>query len=181
MVELGGTGQPSGHVHAFVHVLNLSQGWAFCLDLPVPFGLGPASAHALAVARDGRRLYVADAASGVVVDADTDKLQLARRADLGTEPFADWSRSAAQAGPGGTLYLASGSEVVVVDPAGLRPEHRWPVDGVARGLGVSPDGRRVYAGLDGRVAVLDAHTGRPIATRAVPGLETILHVGTAAA
>ena len=78
-----GSGRPGVHVHAFVHVLSLAEGWAFCLDLPLPFGVCPSEAHALAVSPDGRRLYVADLASGSVAAADTSRLQVIRTADIG--------------------------------------------------------------------------------------------------
>ena len=49
-----------GNVHAFVHVLHLNERWAYCLDLPGPFGTGPASGHAVAVSADGGQLAVVD-------------------------------------------------------------------------------------------------------------------------
>lgn len=65
-------------MHAFVHVLSLDQRWAYCLDLPEPFGLGPPRSHAMALDSEARRLYVFDASTGRVVVASTDDLQIKR-------------------------------------------------------------------------------------------------------
>jgi hypothetical protein len=58
-----------GEVHAFVHVLNLKQGWAHCVDLPVPFGNGTQPANDIAVAADGSYVYVGDGERVAVIDA----------------------------------------------------------------------------------------------------------------
>jgi DNA-binding beta-propeller fold protein YncE len=134
MVQAGGTGQPHVHVQAFVHVLSLTEGWAYCLDLPLPFGAGPAAAHTLALSPDGERLYVADRSTGSLAVADTKTLELSRVAPKQV-PADVTARTApgaaAQVGPGNTLYLAGGSELVAVDGAALTAERRWSVAGAA--------------------------------------------------
>ncbi|HEX2037815.1 MAG TPA: hypothetical protein VHS99_26895, partial [Chloroflexota bacterium] len=75
-IAAGGTGRPNPDVHAFVHVLNLEQGWAYCLDLPAPFGTGPSQSHAIGVAPNGRRLFVADCSTGWMATADPTSLQV---------------------------------------------------------------------------------------------------------
>ena len=162
-----------GDVHAFVHVLNLAEGWAYCLDLPQPFGLGPASAHALALSPDGQTLYVADRSSGAVAAADTTQLVLGATTNVGPDPRADAGLAAAQAGPDGTLYLAGASEVLALEPRTLTVGRRLPVPGVARGLGVSADGRRLYLGQGDRVVALEATTGAELDSIAFPGAERI--------
>ena len=47
-------------MHAFVHTLSLDQCFAYCIDLPAPFGEGPAEGHAIAVGRSGGRPVVVD-------------------------------------------------------------------------------------------------------------------------
>src|SRR5207247_10139039 len=116
-----------GDVHAFVHVLSLSEGWAYCLDLPQPMGIGPASAHALALSPDGARLYVADRSSGKVVVADTTQLAVRAMVDVGADPRADETPAAAQVGQLGTLFLSSASGLLVLEPRTPAVLRRLPV------------------------------------------------------
>lgn len=165
-------GKPA--VHAFVHVLSLTEGWAFCLDLPAPFGQGPADAHTLAVAPDGRRLYVANRTSGTVVAADTERLAIVAQARTAAIPG---GMAAAQLSPDGRLlYLAGGTSVVVLDSAGLGTERTLTVDAPALGLGVSADGGALHVGHRGRLTSYDARTGRRTGQLDVPWLVSVRHV-----
>lgn len=164
------------HVHAFVHVLSLNDGWAYCLDLPLPFGLGPAAAHTLALAPDGQRLFVVDAAGGQIAIADMQRLQVAR---VGETPLdARGGSAAAQvARDGRTLFVAGGEEIVASDSITLAPRERWPLGGSIGSLALSGDGHRLYAGLAGAAAILDAATGERLGRLTIPDLESIHHVG----
>ena len=53
----------------FVHVLDLDEEWAFCLDLPPSFGRGDLATTALAASPDGDTIAIADANAGEVVFA----------------------------------------------------------------------------------------------------------------
>jgi hypothetical protein len=58
---------------AFVHVLDLRQAWAYCVDLPA-FGHGPLESAAIAISDDGRALYVADSRAGRLAVLETSPL-----------------------------------------------------------------------------------------------------------
>lgn len=66
-----------GHTHgepgtdAFVHVLDLDDEWAFCLDLPAAFGGGDLATTAMAVSPDGSTIAVADHSAGQIAFAST--------------------------------------------------------------------------------------------------------------
>jgi hypothetical protein len=165
-----GLTQSRANVHAFVHVLNLEQGWAYCVDLPDPFGLGPVAAHALALSRNGSILYVSDRSSGMVATVYTNSLEVKRTSDLGRDPLAARGAAGAAIGPNGHLYLSSRGEVAVVEPMDMKVVQRWPVAGVTGGLALSPDGQRLYLGLDRQLAILNTTTGQLIKTIAVPEL-----------
>ncbi|HEV8636541.1 MAG TPA: hypothetical protein VG370_20165 [Chloroflexota bacterium] len=158
------------HVHAFVHVLDLHDGSAFCLDLPMPFGVDTDAAHALAVSADGARLYVAEGGQGALAAVDTGQMKVLQSALLG----AGGGALALLAAPNDRLFLADRQGVALVDPARLVVRERWPVGPVTGGLALSPDFQRLYLGLEGRVAVLDAATGHPLADLATSG--TLRHV-----
>jgi hypothetical protein len=165
-----------GDVHAFVHILSLKEGWAFCLNLPTPFGIGPATAHALAVSPDGKYLYVVDRSSGAVAMADAQQRIVVRSTNVGAGTRADRG-VAAQVGPDGTLYVAGGSELLAVNGRTLAVERRWPIAGTVTGLGVSSDSTRLYLGQDARMAVLDVQTGDELGTVSTPGIQAVKHVG----
>jgi hypothetical protein len=163
-------GRPGG-VHAFVHVLHLAQGWAYCLDLPEPFGAGPAEGHALAVSADGQRLAVADTTSGAVALAGTETLTIDFR---GTVPAGSGTASLAFA-PDGRLLMGAAKNVTVLAPD-TRVLARWPVPAAVQGLGVSPDGSRVYVGGTEEVLWLDAASGTVRGRAPVDGLTALRHV-----
>jgi hypothetical protein len=163
-----------GNVHAFVHTLNLEQGWAFCVDLPAPFGVGPAEAHALALSPDGHRLIVADRTSGSMAAVDTESLEIRLNVPGTPDPHAAEGQAAAQFSPDGrTLYVAAGSEVSSFDPRTLARQHRFELASSVTGLRVGPHAQRLYVSLDERVLALDAATGRELTSIAVPGLRTL--------
>lgn len=155
-------------VHAFVHVLNLELRWAYCLDLPQPFGVGPAEAHTLALSPAGERLYVFDATSGRVVVADTTELTIERGAFL----------PAGAQGPASMLttkdrlYLAAGNRVIVAG-ADLSAVAAWPLPARAHGLARLKDELLVGAGE--QVLRLDLVTGAQRGVIALPGLQAVLH------
>lgn len=168
-------GRPGG-VHAFVHVLHLTEGWAFCLDLPSPFGEGPAAGHALAVSGDGRRLAVLDAASGRLAFADTATLTLSRIATIGGTAGQRRTASLAFTPDGRRLLAGTGPTVVVLDPETGAGIARWPVPGPVRGLGVSRDSARVYAGGTDEVCWLQVGSGALQGRVPVAGLMSLRHV-----
>src|SRR5262249_3520838 len=53
----GPAGWP-GTDNAFIHTLQLDQHWAYCIDLPSPFGLDANASHALAIDGGGSHLFV---------------------------------------------------------------------------------------------------------------------------
>jgi DNA-binding beta-propeller fold protein YncE len=152
---------------AFVHTLDLSMGWAYCLELPDPFGTGPAEAHTVAVTPDGRRLVVADLSSGHLAVADTDTLSVRYVLDV---PTGTGTAYAVAPAAGERLYLGVGSHVTVVDLGLLNTVDRWTVQGPVRGLAVSADGARLLVGYRGAVGWYDIVDGRPLGAVPVAGL-----------
>ena len=155
-----------------MHVLDLAQGWAYCLDLPDPFGSGPAEGHALAVSPDGGRLAVADTSSGAVAYASASTLTIER---VDRIPARAAAASLAYAPDGQRLLLGAGTAVTVLTPAAT-VQARWPVPAPVRGLGFSRDGSRVYVGGAEEVRWLDAATGAVRGRAPVEGLTALRHV-----
>lgn len=59
------------HAHAFIHALNLREGYAWCIDLPSSEGDAATLEHyALALAPDGHTIYASNAVLGALAIAD---------------------------------------------------------------------------------------------------------------
>ncbi|MEQ4724680.1 hypothetical protein [Nonomuraea sp. B19D2] len=169
--------------HAFVHVLHLDQRWAYCLDLPAPFGLGPPEAHALAV--DGTRLYVFDASTGRVVSASTQDLTITRSGLLAKllspapasspvrDPDAGGPGEAFAAAGGGRLFMAAGNRLLAADGATLAPQAAWDLPGQTRGLAYLEG--ELLAGAGEQVLRLEPGTGARLGAITLPGLRALRH------
>lgn len=165
-------GRP-GNVHAFVHVLHLTERWAYCLDLPDPFGTGPGAGHAVAVSADGGQLAVVDMTTGHLAYADTTALTIDRVAKV---PAAEGPASLAFAPDGMRVFAGAGTGLTVLDRGTDAVSTRWPVPGPIRGLGLSRDGTRVYVGGADEVVWLDAVTGALSGRAPVDGLTALRYV-----
>jgi hypothetical protein len=165
-----------GVQHSFIHVLSLDEEWAHCIDLPAGFAAGSEKAIALSVAPDGKRLYVADAASDMVAELDTEALTVARTNGV------DFGISGAPAhavrGPGGMLYLASGTRLQAVDPSTLAPGRSWYLDDKISGIQAAIDGSRLYVGLKDRIVILDTATGENLGSLSPTDLGNIGQLGS---
>jgi hypothetical protein len=164
------SGRP-GNAHAFVHVLSLTERWAYCLDLPHPFGEGPPEGHAIAA--DDRFLAVADASSGKVAYASLENLTIER---LAPAPIpAGASTSLVLTGDRRTL-AGAGDRITVLNRNNDAIDATWQVPAPLRGLGLSADGTRLYAGTSGQVHWFDAAGGALIGHVAVEGMTALRHV-----
>ena len=167
------SGRPGG-VHAFVHVLHLTERWAYCLDLPHPFGEGPAAGHAVAVSADGLRLAVVDVTSGSLAYADTATLTIERVVPV---PALEGEAAALVLSPDGhRVVVGAGKSVTVVDRHTGGVTAGWFVPGVIHGMGISRDGTRLYAGLAGEIHWVDANSGALRGRARVDGLTALRHV-----
>ena len=159
------TGQPA---YAFVHVLDLREGWAHCVDLPAPWGAGSQGAIGIAVSPDGGDLWVTDRELGTVALVDTADLTIARTADIA--PVLPDS-TVASAGPDGHLYVATGTDITVLGRDTLAVEDAWRTGEYVTGLDVSTDGDELYVGRQpsvnddlSRVDVFDTRRGEELRT-----------------
>lgn len=169
----GRRGADGRAVHAFVHVLSLDEGWAYCLDLPDPFGLHPAGAHALTLSPDGRSLYVGEMTTKRIAIADTESLTVTKVATLPDDQPAGDGTAMVTSPDGDVLYLGSSNVLRRLDSATLRVDGAWAMPGAVRGLAVSPDGRQVLIGQAGSIARVDTSTGRILDTFAAADLLTL--------
>jgi hypothetical protein len=159
--------------NAFVHLLNLDDGWTHCIDLPSSFGSGRATASAIAITPDGSHLFVVDWTNGVVADAEPAKQKVTRSEsiDFGSPDEQTFARANAT-----RLYVAGGSEIVIVDSGDLSEIDRWSMDEEITGFTMNDDGNRLYVAVAGRVDVIDTATGAVVRTVETPGVLGLAHV-----
>ena len=162
-------GRPGG-AHAFVHVLHLTERWAFCLDLPDPFGHGPAGAAAMALRPDGRRLVVADLAGGRLAEADTGALTVTTVIAVPTA-----SGPASVAAVSDRTFLGLDGTVTVVDHASGSATPFWTAPGEIRGLAVAGAGTRLVVADPDGVTWVRLDTGEAAGRVPVDGLTELLH------
>ncbi len=160
---------------AFVHVLSLDELWAHCIDLPAAFGTADERAIAISVGPDGRRLYVADSATGTVAEADTESLAVTRTTQAAFGSSGGVAH--AVAGPDGMLYLGKGTGLLALDASTWAPGRSWDMEERITGIQAANDGSRLYIGLKDQIVVLDAATGERLGVLDPAGLGTIDQLG----
>lgn len=134
---------------AFVHVLDLEEGWAHCLLLPDPIGVRSMANGPLAVSPDGATLAVVDTepetGRSSYVAVDTERLDNGPLRPVG----ARWATAAAIDG-GGDLYVSGTGRrdrprVEVLDLAeGTRLRH-WDTPTLVASMSAEPDGSLLLA------------------------------------
>lgn len=132
-----------GTREAFVHVLDLANRWAHCVDLPVSLGVAPEQALALALDPTGNRLFVLDAQAQQVAEVNTTDLTVAGISPLPAS--LRWSETSPlyAATRDGTLYAAAGGEVAVVGSGDALLQ--LGTGTVAEGVTVAGDGTYVWS------------------------------------
>ena len=166
---------PGDQPRAFVHVLSLDAQTANCVDLPVPFGRDTGS-MALTPSPDGSRLYVVDAAHGVLADIDTQMLTVDRitHVNIGGSAHAPASITATP----GAVFVARGSQVTPLSRATLHAGHQVHIRGVVTGIQAEASpGNELYVTTRNRVLEVDPATGRTLRTLKTPETLGIRHVG----
>lgn len=112
------TSRDGSHSDAFIHVLDLDEQWAHCIDLPAGFSGAGGESTALALSTDGSRLYVADRSGGLVSSIDTESLETTRTERLWR---GHWGQVVATAGPADELLVSAGTRIDVLDADTLQP------------------------------------------------------------
>ncbi len=146
------------HQSPFIHALSLDAPFALCLDLP---GDGyvddPAEMQwSLAMSPDRGRIYAVNTATGVValMTNDANGPRIARTAHF-TDAGATESRMTGAVITGSTLVAGGPSGLTWIDTSSLHVVARSIPGWSIAGVGLSPDGRHLYAvSEEGRVAVI---------------------------
>lgn len=169
---LAGARDSAPHVHAFVHTLHLGERWAYCIDLPEPFGVRAAERHAIALSGDGTRLCVVDAVTGTVAVIDPEALTVASTVPLPAQA-GEGPTTAALSADARWLVVGGGDKVVVMPMGTSDKATRWSPASPVRGLALRDGAGKVYVGQAGAVTAHDLTTGRQLSRTEVPGLVSL--------
>ncbi len=146
----------------FVHALNVPGHYATCI-LDLAGSWKPSSMFSMAMADDGRWLYVVDPAGGnvSVIDALTQKV--ARRATFATRGGGDPRAASAVVSHDGTRLYASGAHgIAMLLTTDLSLRGWLGADLTVRSLAISRDSARLYALVADEVKVIDIASGRVV-------------------
>jgi WD40 repeat protein len=165
---------------AFVHALNLSAPYAYCLDLPDSGSPTDAFHWSVALTADGKHLYAANGAMGSVVQIDNldgYNPSIVRTKKIGStgatasalvqsvEAKELGANGAVLSPDGATLVTTGATGVIWIDTATLHAQSSQLTKWTVWSLIGSPDGSRVYALSDaGAIAELSMSDGRMGAT-----------------
>jgi hypothetical protein len=165
---------------AFVHALNLTMPFAFCLDLPDSGSPTDAFHWSLALTADGKHLYAANGAMGSVTQIDNldgYNPSIVRTKQVGVpgatagalvqnvEAKELGANGAVLSRDGATLVTTGASGLVWIDTATLRARSTELTSWTVWSLLASPDGSRVYTLNDaGAIAELSMSDGTMGAT-----------------
>lgn len=165
-----------GNPVAFVHTLNLDEGWAHCIGLPKELWGGDPADQAMAINPDGRSLYVVDTARDVIavvsIDLDTWGEMRTEAVDFGP---ANAGETQAAVASDGTLFVSSGSRVIKVDTATFERVGQWKTSDSVLALGFGED--ELFVLEPGTIEVVDPSTDRRIRAIASPPVEDVAYVG----
>ncbi len=155
---------------AFVHVLNLDEGWSFCIFLPLPVGTADEASVGLGLDPDGSTLWVADPSTATLARVDTAELAVTEvRTVESLRPSEDGARAELAVAPDGVVYVASGPTVVGIDPGTWEPVDALAAGATVTGLDVSPDGSTLRLARGSVVVVVDRESGAAVGTLVAPG------------
>ena len=150
---------------AFVHVLDLVEEWAHCVDLPAPIGQSPEHLLAIAASPEDDRVVVVDAQAGVA-ELDTTTLTVGRTVDLVVDPT-QAGRVMAVLGRDGRLLTGVGTTLAVLD-RDLTYERTWSAPTTMFGIHLDPVRDRVWTLGTDAIYALDPASGEVLESAALP-------------
>jgi hypothetical protein len=166
----------SGAPLTFVHVLNLAEKWAHCIDLPPSFGSSRPSAKAMVGSPDGKHLYVTDADAQLIATINTRRFAV-QTTDVADVPSPQGREPAsASLAADGTLYVSGGDRVSMFNVGTMTPGPAWTSDSLILDEALSPDGTILFLSTADGIQARDPDTGTSLGAARLPGARVILAV-----
>jgi hypothetical protein len=153
----------TSHNVAFIHALNLVDKFPVCIDLPSGEGdFEQLEYYALTLDPNGRTVYAANAALGIVAEVSLDTFRVVRTSEFPastditpqTEPETPTNYSVLSK-DGQMLYFSNGWDVWGYNTKSHEVNGPYLSDTPIRSLGLSEDNQRLYVATDQQPLVLD--------------------------
>jgi hypothetical protein len=172
----GGVASPDGrwlltlylntsHNMAFIHALNLVEKFPVCIDLPSGEGdFEQLEYYSLTLAPNGRAVYAANPALGIVAEVSLDTFQVTRQVEFAaTIPLETTTASYAEtptnysilSKDGQRLYFSGGWDVWGYNTQSHEVSGPHLSDIPIKGLGLSKEGQRLFVATDEQPLILD--------------------------
>ena len=168
---------------AFVHVLDLENGYDFCLFLPQPMGQVNEATMGVGLSPDGTTLWVADPAAGLMARLDTVDLEVKEVVEV-PEILDPTRRADVAVADDGTVYVSLGWSIHEFAPDTLERTAVWqsrvgggPAPAPVDELSMSANSAVLMFTAGGRVTLIDRETGLEVATLAGPDGESLRILG----
>lgn len=159
----------TGHNHAFIHALDLVRSKPNCISLPSgKHRLDALKRYTLTLSPDGRKLFAANPALGVVAEIDLRAQRVVRTVRFAASAAGADTRkllAGTISRNGRTLYFSAGRGLWAYDAAAGVVRGPYATGGRIVGFGYGTRDRTMHAlRADGLVLTFDAATGRRLAT-----------------
>ncbi len=169
----------SGAPVTFVHVLNLEDKWAHCIDLPAAFGASRPNAKAMVGSPNGTRLYVTDADAHRIATIDTRRFEVVTTTTASLPAPGAANPASASLSPDGTLLVSGGNEVAAFDTGSMTAGPAWASELPIEDLQLNVDGSILYAATTDQIEALDPRTGTLRGIIPLPRARSLLAVSGA--
>jgi hypothetical protein len=176
----------------FIHAIKLEERWSLCLFFPVETSGEADLAWSFVASPDGRLGYVVNSLKGYVAAVDLAGARVLRSGSFQVaqlqpslleslarffvpiaEAKSEMFSSAVVTPDGRTLYAVGefGTRLYTIATDSLSVRARHEIDGRIMGLGLSPDGARLYAidGETGRLLRIDPESGTVLSRAGLGG------------
>ncbi|MGH2597249.1 MAG: YncE family protein [Actinomycetota bacterium] len=147
---------------AFVHTVDLRDGFAVCIALPDAFGAVPQQSSALAISPDGHQVYAIDAEHGTIATVNVRRYRVSDVTHVDLSMFGSSQIHARVSADGATLFVAGDAGLLALDTQNLTPRGTvMATPGAVTGLALSSDGARLYLSWGNELQLFDAATLEP--------------------
>jgi hypothetical protein len=142
---------------AFVHTLDLDDGFAVCIELPGSFGELTPDRAGIAATPTGRYVYAVDAEHGRVVAIDTRRFQVVRETSVDLSAVGSGPISAKVSADGDVLLIGGSDGLVALDTGTLDPVTAASIPEGVTGMAYADDGS-LFVAWNGGIGRLDPVT-----------------------